>query len=357
MPSSSDAASLNTALIAGMAAALATLLVLQWKSKNDEYDRYNQQQQQQSRHSHYYYQGGNGSSGGGMDPTSSSSGGQRSGSTSHPTTDHPYSTDLDGMEGGVVGRDSGWSMAEALAAAKLESNKREAMLPAEVLRSLQRGNSRFWSGNASRPERSAFERRQLISQQFPLTAVLGCADSRVPTEIIFDQGLGDMFVVRVAGNVLGETTEGSLDYAVHHLQVKILVILGHEGCGAIKAAGLPMEVIDLEPPALAATLKGIKAGLNQDHISSILDRRARDREAVCTNVKNQVVKLSEDVQILDKVNEGKLKIVGAFYEISSGIVDFFMQVAKYDPVEHGEFKPSPGVQSRYDPVTKKIVFA
>jgi carbonic anhydrase len=344
MPSSSDnagAASLNTALIAGMAAALGTLLVFQWKSKNDDYDRYNQQLQQ-SRYYHHYHGDGAGAAGG-VDPTTSS-GGQ------YNTTSSNY---LDGIEE----RNSGWSMAEALAAAKLESNKRQVMPPAEVLRSLQRGNSRFWSGNASRPERSAFERRQLISQQFPLTAVLGCADSRVPTEIIFDQGLGDMFVVRVAGNVLGETTEGSLDYAVHHLQVKVLVVLGHEGCGAIKAAGLPMELIDQEPPALAATLKNIKAGLNQDHISSILDRRARDREAVCINVKNQVMKLSQDVQILQKVNEGKLKIVGGFYEISSGIVDFFMQVARYDPMEHGEFKPSPGVQSRYDPLTKKIVFA
>lgn len=258
----------------------------------------------------------------------------------------------------VQGRAKGWSMAEALAAASKESEKAAAMSPAEVLRSLQRGNSRFWSGQARRPELSAFQRRALISQQFPSTAVLGCADSRVPVEIVFDQGLGDMFVVRVAGNCLGVTTEASLEYAVHHLHVKVLLVMGHEGCGAIKAAGLPLEQINQEPEALASVLKGIKSGLTEQaqHLEHIYDARARDREAVAINVKNQVIQLAEDPQILAKVNEGKLKIVGAFYEISSGIVDFFMQVAKYEESK-GPFKPSPGVQSRYNPETKEIVYA
>lgn len=165
-----------------------------------------------------------------------------------------------------------------------------------------------------------------------------------------------MFVVRVAGNCLGVTTEASLEYAVHHLNVKVLLVLGHEGCGAIKAAGLPMEQINQEPEALASVLKGLKAGLDDcKHINNILDARARDREAVATNVKNQVIKLTEDPKILAKVNEGKMKIVGGFYEISSGIVDFFMLVAQEQPGV--EFKPSPGVHSRYNPKTKEIVYA
>jgi len=165
-----------------------------------------------------------------------------------------------------------------------------------------------------------------------------------------------MFVVRVAGNCLGPTTEASLQYAVHHLNVKVLLVLGHEGCGAIKAAGLPLGQIQKEPLELASLLAKLKSGLaGSDHIGSILDARARDREAVATNVKNQVVQLTEDPQILAKVDEGKMKIVGGFYEISSGIVDFFMLVAKEEPGE--EFKPSPGVQSRYNPRTKKIVYA
>merc|ERR1719331_1415618 len=96
--------------------------------------------------------------------------------------------------------------------------------PSEVLQGLQRGNARFWAGKASRPESSAFERRALIMQQFPCVAILGCSDSRVPIEIVFDQGLGDIFVIRVAGNFADETTMASLEYAVKHLQVKVLVV-------------------------------------------------------------------------------------------------------------------------------------
>jgi carbonic anhydrase len=290
----------------------------------------------------------------------------------------------------------GWSMQEALVAAQKESAKMANMTPRDVLQSLQRGNMRFYSGHASRPEKSAFHRRALISTQFPSTAVLGCADSRVPVEIVFDQGtvasvnpsangtvglglftlcyfllisisligpalchtigLGDMFVVRVAGNCLGVSTEASLQYAIHHLSVKVVLVLGHEGCGAIKAAGLPLEQIDKEPDALASVLKSLKSGLaNATHIDKMLDARARDREAVTTNVKNQVVKLTEDPGILAKVDSGKIKMVGCYYEISSGIVDFFMQVAQEEPGE--AFKPSPGIMSRYNPKTKEIVYA
>jgi carbonic anhydrase len=256
----------------------------------------------------------------------------------------------------AAGVSQGWSMAEALEAAKKDAAKMANMTPREVLQSLQRGNMRFYSGHASRPEKSAFHRRALISQQFPSTAVLGCSDSRVPVEIVFDQGLGDMFVVRVAGNCLGLTTRASLEYAVHHLNVKVLMVMGHEGCGAIKAAGLPVERIDQEPEALASVLKEIKSVLEKStHMNQILDARARDREAVAANVANQVAILAEDPAIMAKIEAGNLKIVGAFYEISSGIVDFFHLVAQEVPGE--PFKPSPGVHSRYNPKTKEVVYA
>lgn len=252
---------------------------------------------------------------------------------------------------------TGWSMAEALASAEQESAKTASMTPREVLQSLQRGNMRFYSGLAHRPEQSAFQRRALISHQFPSTAVLGCSDSRVPVEIVFDQGLGDMFVVRVAGNCLGVTTEASLEYAVLHLHVKVLMVMGHEGCGAIRAAvGLTEQQFNQqEPPALASLLNQLKTGLKSTNVHHILDARARDREAVAANVAKQVVALAEVPQILERIEQGKLKIVGAFYEISSGIVDFFYLVSQIVPGE--DFKPSPGVQSRYHPRTKELVYA
>merc|ERR1712226_1732694 len=125
-----------------------------------------------------------------------------------------------------------------------------------------RGNVRFWTGAATRPEKSAFERRALISKQFPLVAVLGCSDSRVPIEIVFDMGLGDMFVIRVAGNCLDTASTASLQYAVHHLKVKLLIVMGHEGCGAVKAAQLPIDAIDKEPETLGKLLKGMRQGLD-----------------------------------------------------------------------------------------------
>merc|ERR1712241_464928 len=141
---------------------------------------------------------------------------------------------------------------------------------------LQRGNARFWTGQATRPERSAFERRALISKQFPSTAILGCSDSRVPVEIVFDQGLGDMFVSRVAGNCLDTTTAASLQYAVHHLKVKVLIVMGHEGCGAIKAAQLPMDAIDKEPESLGTLLKDLRRGLEAADIGAVQDVKAAD---------------------------------------------------------------------------------
>lgn len=198
--------------------------------------------------------------------------------------------------------------------------------PREVLAELQKGNARFWMGTAKRPEVSAFERRALIMAQYPVVAILGCSDSRVPIEIVFDQGLGDIFVIRVAGNCLDTATTASLEYAVHHIKVKVLMVLGHEGCGAVKAAGLPREKIQQETPALAKALTLIKAGLEEERLQSICDPRARDREAVVTNVRRQVERLANDDSISQKVRQGDLIVTGAFYEISSGIVDFFNEV-------------------------------
>merc|ERR1740139_1932389 len=169
-----------------------------------------------------------------------------------------------------------------------------ARYPTEILAELQRGNVRFWTNSARRPEASAFERRALISKQFPSVAILGCADSRVPTEIVFDQGLGDLFVVRVAGNALDTATLASLQYAVHHLKVKMVIVLGHELCGAVKAAQLSVQALEAEPAELERALKSIKAGLNQERLEHLQDGRALDREAVTTNVRQQVERLTRD---------------------------------------------------------------
>jgi len=247
---------------------------------------------------------------------------------------------------------AGWSMVQAREMA--EASKAAAMKrsPCEVLAELQRGNVRFWTGQAVRPEKSAFERRALISTQFPSTAILGCSDSRVPLEIVFDQGLGDLFVIRVAGNCLDTSTSASLQYAVHHLKVKCLIVMGHEGCGAVKAAQLPIDAIDREPESLSIHLKSMRKGLDAADLGNIQDPKAQDREAVTTNVKAQVEKLVRDKGIMSQVRSGELMMLGAFYEISSGIVDFFHEVSvdEDDDVLLMQPKraPSQGVMSRLE---------
>lgn len=249
----------------------------------------------------------------------------------------------------AAGMATGFSMDEALEKADAGHEIAKGTPPAEVLSALQKGNIRFWMGTPSRPETSAFERRALISKQFPLTAILGCSDSRVPTEIVFDQGLGDMYVVRVAGNCLDNTTAASLEYAVYHLKVKVLIVLGHEGCAAIKAAQLPDRDIAKEPECLGNLLSSLKRGLCEASLKAVRDAKAHDREAVTTNVKRQVEKLTEDKGIMEKVKKEELIIVGAFYEISSGIVDFFHEVEAPSMLKR---QPSPGVFTRFGDDTK-----
>merc|ERR1719350_12684 len=209
----------------------------------------------------------------------------------------------------AAGMITGFSMEEARQRADAGHEVAKSMRPEQVLSDLQKGNTRFWMGTSRGSEASAFERRALISKQFPLTAVLGCSDSRVPTEIVFDQGLGDMFTVRVAGNCLDNTTTASLQYAVNHLKVKVLMVMGHEGCGAIKAAQLPASAISQEPECLGNLLRTLKNGLDEASLGGLRDARALDREAVTTNVKRQVEKLVTDQGIMESVRKGDLIIV------------------------------------------------
>merc|ERR1719330_1771402 len=256
------------------------------------------------------------------------------------------SESVEGSAQDIVG--VGFSMEQARIMA--DANQAEAMkrTPGEVLAELQRGNVRFWTGQATRPEKSAFERRALISKQFPSTAILSCSDSRVPIEIVFDQGLGDMFVIRVAGNCLDTSTTASIQYAIHHLKVKVLIVMGHEGCGAVKAAQLPLDAINREPETLGNLLKGMRKGLEAADIGTIQDVKAADREAVTTNVKAQVEALVRDKGIMGKVQSSKLIMLGAFYEISSGIVDFFHEISGQDEVTSLIRRvPSVGVLTRF----------
>jgi len=196
-----------------------------------------------------------------------------------------------------------------------------ARTPQEALRALKTGNARFFGGQARRPELSAAERRAQILGQTPFAVVLGCSDSRVPTEIIYDQSLGSLFITRVAGNVVDTGTTGSIEYAIEHLKTSLVVVMGREGCGAVKAALLPAEERAKETPSIQALLNQIVPSISK--LPKIRDQKAKLREAVVANVRQQVFNIKKQPAIQAAMASNRIAVVGAFYEITSGAVDFF----------------------------------
>lgn len=194
--------------------------------------------------------------------------------------------------------------------------------PEDAIQALQDGNARFFSGQATRPEVDANQRRAQIMGQTPFAAVLACSDSRVPVEIVFDQGLGDLFVVRVAGHVVGDAGLGTLEYATEHLDVQLIVVMGHEGCGAVAAALLPDERIAREPENLRKLIARIQPCVRD--LPPIRDKKARMREAVLNNVRCQVAVLRAQPVIQAAEARGQIRVIGAYYEIGSGAVDFLI---------------------------------
>ena len=197
------------------------------------------------------------------------------------------------------------------------------MYEQSVLHELELGNKRFVAGESEMPE-ILEHRRALAGGQQPKAVILGCADSRVPPEMIFDQGLGDLFVVRVAGNTAGAAQVASIEYAVTELEVPLIIVLGHSGCGAIKA------VIDRlknggKPPSddLDHLLNCIQPAVEPLMGNNAMDEHQLVSAAVSANVELTMALLTSRSSILSqRVVNGKLMIVGAEYSLESGIVEF-----------------------------------
>ena len=181
--------------------------------------------------------------------------------------------------------------------------------PAQALDRLRAGNARFISGHPIAPNRDIAQLRALEPKQTPFAAVLGCADSRVPVEIVYDQGFGDLFVVRVAGNVATAVEIASLEYGAAVLDVEVIKVLGHSNCGAVKAA-LSGEAV----PGQISTLF--------QHIVPALDRKTMDLDAaIAANVQYQVRKLREASPLLaQRVADGQLVIEGGVIDFATGEV-------------------------------------
>jgi carbonic anhydrase len=190
-----------------------------------------------------------------------------------------------------------------------------AMTPDAALARLAEGNRRFVA-NATRRRDWSAKVVATASGQFPFAAVLGCMDSRAPSEILFDQGLGDVFGVRIAGNVVNEDELGSLEYAVE-VGAKLIVVLGHTGCGAVKGA---IEGVELGN--LTGLLAKIRPAVAAAGCENAKDERCITRVAEA-NVRLALAELRAKSPYLDeRVRTGAIGLVGALYDVSSGRVTF-----------------------------------
>ena len=190
----------------------------------------------------------------------------------------------------------------------------------QALRELLDGNQRFRSGNRLTPRGRPDEFLALAHGQFPEAVVVSCADSRVPPEIIFDVGVGDIFVVRVAGNVVGGsgvTVKGSIEYAVAELNVPLILVLGHSGCGAVKSAIKHIDDRDSLPGAISGLVELIKpaVALSKGMPGDPLEN------AVRKNVEIGVERLQGLKPIVaSRVKDRKVKVVGGVYDLLTGAV-------------------------------------
>jgi carbonic anhydrase len=189
--------------------------------------------------------------------------------------------------------------------------------PITAWKALQEGNDRFVAGKPEHPSQSIEHRASLAEAQKPTAVVFGCADSRVAAEIIFDQGLGDMFVVRTAGHVIDSAVLGSIEYAVTVLNVPLIVVLGHDSCGAVKATlsaldegvvptGYVRDVVERVTPSI---LLGRRDGLS------------RVDEFEARHVNETVAQLrSRSTAIAERIDQGTLAIAGVTYHLADGQV-------------------------------------
>jgi carbonic anhydrase len=184
----------------------------------------------------------------------------------------------------------------------------------DAMLKLLEGNKRYASSKSVHPNQTAERRTEVSNGQAPFAVIVGCSDSRIPPEIIFDQGLGDLFIIRVAGNIVDDIALGSIEYAVDHLGTNLVVVLGHGKCGAVSAT--------------------VQGGEAHGHIANIVEviapavEKARSQSgdiidnAIKANIGLVVNRIVSSKPILsDLVNNGKLKVTGAYYNIESGVVE------------------------------------
>lgn len=216
----------------------------------------------------------------------------------------PVSTDRDGLIEDV-----------------LTKEQQDKLTPDTVLKMLQEGNERFVAGEVTVRNHKA-QIRKAVASQFPKAIVLSCVDSRVPVEDVFDRGIGDMFVARVAGNFVNPDILGSMEFACHVSGAKVILVMGHEHCGAVKSAvdgvelGNITEMLSKIAPAVeqVSGVDGERASGNEDFVHAVAEK----------NVRMNVDRIRAESSILESMEkDGAIKIVGAMYDMDNGEVTFY----------------------------------
>jgi carbonic anhydrase len=215
---------------------------------------------------------------------------------------------------------SSWSMQLAPNMSEsLTKEQRDSMSPLQIIDELKKGNERFRAGKMA-PRDYLAEKRSSAAGQYPAAIILGCVDSRVPAEIIFDVGIGDTFIGRVAGNVVNDDLLGSMEFACAVSGAKLVLVLGHTACGAIKGAIDDVELGNLTgllariKPAIPRTkFEGEKSSKNPAYVDAV----------ALTNVKLAVENIRRRSPILEDLEKkGSIQITGAMYNVANGVVDF-----------------------------------
>ncbi len=216
------------------------------------------------------------------------------------------------------------ALAFAISCGSAASTSSEAVVvetPQQAIDALKAGNSRYAAGESINPNADQSRRDETLNSQAPFAAVVACSDSRVPVGLLFDQGIGDIFVIRTAGNsVVGDVVMGSVDYAVDHLNVPLVVVLGHQNCGGVTS------VISVDPHAEHehhhnGSIGGLLEALTPA-IEGYIGHPEQLDEAIHVNADAQVEAIKSVDYIKEKIEAGKLKVVSAYYNIGDGTVTF-----------------------------------
>lgn len=197
----------------------------------------------------------------------------------------------------------------------------------EALQRLREGNARFVAGESLRDKMSGeSRRRKLTEQQTPFAVILGCSDSRVPVEIVFDQGLGDLFVIRVAGNIIAPSLVGSVEFAAEKFGTRLVIVLGHSQCGAVQATLQELQrPRQLQSPNLLSIVERVRPAIEELTLTDLRnDPEALMCHAVRANIRASASHLRHGSALIERlIQDDGLLVVGAEYSLETGTVDFF----------------------------------